>query len=126
MHARAKEIEQAQRSHKARLTRSLSALGALAAAILLVVFLPKVPFAHTDPSGASHAGASYDGMQGSMLAGSGALGYILIALIAFLLGVCVTVFCFRLKERQAEKGGVRSPEKNGTRSPEGKTQENDQ
>ena len=118
MHARAKEIEQAQRSHKARLTRSLSALGALAAAILLVVFLPKVPFAHTDPSGASHAGASYDGMQGSMLAGSGTLGYILIALIAFLLGVCVTVFCFRLKGRQAEKGGVRSPES--------KTQENDQ
>ena len=34
----------------------------------------------------------------SMYGGSAALGYIVIGLLAFLLGVCVTVLCFRLRQ----------------------------
>ena len=36
--------------------------------------------------------------------GGAALGYIVIGLLAFLLGVCVTVLCFRLRQMSREDG----------------------
>lgn len=46
-------------------------------------------------------------MTASILGGSAPLGYIAIGLLAFLLGVCVTILCFRIrlleKEEQAEE-----------------------
>ena len=43
----------------------------------------------------------------TMLGGSTALGYIVIGLLAFVLGVCVTILCFRIrllnKEEQTEE-----------------------
>ena len=38
----------------------------------------------------------------SMYGGGTALGYIVIGLLAFLLGVCVTVLCFRLRQMNRE------------------------
>lgn len=38
----------------------------------------------------------------SMYGGSDALGYIVIGLLAFLLGVCVTILCFRLRQMDRE------------------------
>ena len=38
----------------------------------------------------------------SMYGGGAALGYIVIGLLAFLLGVCVTVLCFRLRQMSWE------------------------
>ena len=38
----------------------------------------------------------------SMYGGGAALGYIVIGLLAFLLGVCVTVLCFRLRQMSRE------------------------
>ena len=38
-----------------------------------------------------------------MFSDSGALGYIVVALLAFLLGVSVTVFCLRLKKWREKK-----------------------
>ena len=40
----------------------------------------------------------------SMYGGSAALGYIVIGLLAFLLGACVTVLCFRLRQMNREDG----------------------
>ena len=40
----------------------------------------------------------------SMYGGGAALGYIVIGLLAFLLGVCVTVLCFRLRQMNREDG----------------------
>ena len=40
----------------------------------------------------------------SMCGGGAALGYIVIGLLAFLLGVCVTVLCFRLRQMSREDG----------------------
>ena len=37
-----------------------------------------------------------------MYGGGAALGYIVIGLLAFLLGVCVTVLCFRLRQMNRE------------------------
>ena len=51
----------------------------------------------------SQAG-SYSGFEtaGSVFHSSAALGYIVIGLLAFLLGVCVTVLCFRLRQMNRE------------------------
>ena len=46
----------------------------------------------------------------SMYGGSAALGYIVIGLLAFLLGVCVTVLCFRLRQMSREDGQDRKSE----------------
>ena len=46
----------------------------------------------------------YSGFEtaASMYGGGAALGYIVIGLLAFLLGVCVTVLCFRLRQMNQE------------------------
>ena len=48
----------------------------------------------------------YSGFEtsASMYGGGAALGYIVIGLLAFLLGVCVTVLCFRLRQISREDG----------------------
>ena len=47
---------------------------------------------------------SYSGFEtaGSVFHSSAALGYIVVGLLAFLLGVCVTVLCFRLRQMNRE------------------------
>ena len=47
---------------------------------------------------------NYSGFEtaASMYGGSAALGYIVIGLLAFLLGVCVTVLCFRIRQLSHE------------------------
>ena len=49
----------------------------------------------------------YSGFEtaASMYGGSAALGYIVIGLLAFLLGVCVTVLCFRLRQMSRGRAG---------------------
>ena len=42
-------------------------------------------------------------MSASIFSGSGYLGYIVIGIVAFLLGCAVTVFCFRLRKWQKDK-----------------------
>ena len=46
----------------------------------------------------------YSGFEttASMYGGGAALGYIVIGLLAFLLGVCVTVLCFRIRQLSRE------------------------
>ena len=49
---------------------------------------------------------NYSGFKtaASIFHGGAALGYIVIGLLAFLLGVCVTVLCFRLRQMSREDG----------------------
>ena len=53
---------------------------------------------------ASIQAGDYAGFEtaASMYGGGAALGYIVIGLLAFLLGVCVTVLCFRLRQMNCE------------------------
>ena len=47
----------------------------------------------------------YSGFEtAASMYGGGALGYIVIGLLASLLGVCVTVLCFRLRQMNREDG----------------------
>lgn len=54
----------------------------------------------------------YSGFEtaASMYGGGAALGYIVIGLLAFLLGVCVTVLCFRIRQLSREDGQDRESE----------------
>ena len=46
---------------------------------------------------------NYSGFEtAASMYGGAALGYIVIGLLAFLLGVCVTVLCFRLRQMNRE------------------------
>ena len=47
---------------------------------------------------------NYSGFEtaASMYGGGAALGYIVIGLLAFLLGVCVTILCFRIRQMNRE------------------------
>ena len=55
---------------------------------------------------ASIRAGDYSGFEtaASIFHGGAALGYIVIGLLAFLLGVCVTVLCFRLRQMSREDG----------------------
>ena len=55
---------------------------------------------------ASIQAGDYAGFEtaASMYGGGAALGYIVIGLLAFLFGVCVTVLCFRLRQMNREDG----------------------
>ena len=55
---------------------------------------------------------NYSGFEtaASMYGGGAALGYIVIGLLAFLLGVCVTVLCFRLRQMNREDDQDRESE----------------
>ena len=54
----------------------------------------------------------YSGFEtaASVFHGGAALGYIVIGLLAFLLGVCVTILCFRLRQMNREDGQDRESE----------------
>ena len=43
------------------------------------------------------------GMSASILADGGVLGYVIVGLIAFLLGISFTIFCVKLKKWQSEE-----------------------
>ena len=55
---------------------------------------------------------NYSGFEtaASIFYSGAALGYIVIGLLAFLLGVCVTVLCFRLQQMNREDGQDRESE----------------
>ena len=94
MHARAAELGREKRRKQTDLAAAVSVVLSLALIFALSAWMPHFSAAMT---------GAPDGMSASVFSGSGALGYIVIALLSFLLGVSVTVFCFRLKKWQDER-----------------------
>ena len=86
----------AARQRERRLRRSrIAGISAAAACLALIVgiscMMPGIA--------ASIQTGDYSGFEtAASMYGGGALGYIVIGLLAFLLGVCVTVLCFRLRQ----------------------------
>lgn len=78
-----------------RIWNTVAVAAAFALAIGLAVLIAKLPFKmpETEMSGAA----------ASIFAENEALGIIVAAILAFTLGVMVTVLCFRLKKHQEEK-----------------------
>ena len=86
-----------------RLRHNMVTMASAVAACL--VLLIGASFAMPGIAASIQAG-NYAGFEtaASMYGGGAALGYIVIGLLAFLLGVCVTVLCFRLRQMSREDG----------------------
>lgn len=89
-----RRIAEKERQKKLRRSR-IAAISAVAACLVLILvlslFMPGIA-GQLRPGGYS----DYE-MVASMFGENGALGYIIIGLLAFLLGVCVTILCFRIR-----------------------------
>ena len=88
---RAKELE---RQHRSRVA-ALAGAACLAVILGLALAMPSVT--------ARFSGADYYGGMTASLFSGGSLGYLLVGLLAFALGVCVTVLCVRLHERERDE-----------------------
>lgn len=97
MHKRAAEIEREDRNRKVLIMQGVSVVVGLAAVIVLAFIMPGMAGSLAVESATSAARAS-------IFSANNSLGYIVIAVIAFLFGISVAVFCFRLKKWRDENG----------------------
>ena len=90
----ARERKERQRRNK------ITVLAAAAACLALIVGVSLI----MPGIAANIQTGDYSGFEtaASIFHGGAALGYIVIGLLAFLLGVCVTVLCFRLRQMNWE------------------------
>ena len=95
MHQRAAQIKKEENDKKIRIIQTTSFGFALAMAVLLALFMPEL-------TGFSVQGSVPVGMNASIFAQKETLGFIVIAILSFLLGVAVTIFCFYLKKLYRE------------------------
>ena len=96
MRRRAAEIKTERRHVKVRVIQAVSAVCCLAAVIVLAVMAPGI-------SGAGGPGAAAPEMNASLFASSPILGYVVVGIIAFALGIAVTALCYQLKKWQDKK-----------------------
>lgn len=89
VHARAAEIEKQSIRHRIGIIQAVSAAAGIAAVIAIALMMPEALPA---------AGAGSFSMQASIFADNGSLGYIVVGVLAFMLGIGVTVLCFHLKK----------------------------
>ena len=92
------KMEQEKRLRRDKITMISAAAACLALLIGASLAMPGIA--------ASIQTGDYSGFEtaASIFHGGAALGYIVIGLLAFLLGVCVTVLCFRLRQMSREDG----------------------
>ncbi len=99
-----KRTAELKRKNQTRKQRALDAL-CVAACLLLVVGIGTwMPGLTGDTAGGSIA---HPAGTASLIGSHAALGYIMMGLLSFLLGVCVTVFLYRLRkgsERRRREG----------------------
>ena len=89
---RAQELQRQRRSR-------MAALGGAAACLAVILGLAlAMPSITARFSGADYGG----GMTASIFSG-GSLGYLVVGLLAFALGVCVTILCLRLRRYEQDE-----------------------
>ncbi len=95
LHKRAAELKKSSMLIRTWVLGAASVACSFALLMLLVNWMPGTAdtLAPGEPSG----------MSGSIFSENGFLGYLVTALIAFLLGISVTMFCFCLKKRQEKQ-----------------------
>ena len=93
---RVAKIEQEKRRRRNTVTMASAVAACLALLIGASLAMPGIA--------ASIRTGDYSGFEtaASIFHGGAALGYIVIGLLAFLLGVCVTVLCVRLRQMSRE------------------------
>ena len=95
---RAKEIKEEQRRKKHKIQMTVLSGVSLAACLYILVVIGSVMPRLT--AGFGEAPVSHTSGVASLLAGSEALGYVIMAIFAFLLGVCVTMLLHVIHRRQ--------------------------
>ena len=90
------KIERAKRLRRNTITMASAVAACLALLVGASLAMPGIT--------ANIQTGDYSGFEtaASIFHGGAALGYIVIGLLAFLLGVCVTVLCFRLRQMNRE------------------------
>ena len=98
------KIEREKRRRRNTVTMASAVAACLALLIGASLAMPGIA--------ASIQTGDYSGFEtaASIFHDGAALGYIVIGLLAFLLGVCVTVLCFRLRQMSREDGQDRESE----------------
>ena len=97
VHKRAAEIKRERQKKKQRALDTVCITACLILVIGLGLYMPEL--ATGIPGGEVHHASGAASLVGS----HAALGYILMGLMAFLLGVCVTVLLYRLHRRNERK-----------------------
>ena len=96
LHAAHGRVSERRRARSRRRTILVGG-GAAACAVALIAPMALAMPAFQDKLVPGNVSAA---MQASILADSGALGYAVVGIVAFLLGVAVTVFCVLLRKQQ--------------------------
>ena len=98
------KIEREKRRRRNTITMASAVVACLALLIGASLAMPDIA--------ASIQTGDYAGFEtaASIFHGGAALGYIVIGLLAFLLGLCVTVLCFRIRQLSREDGQDRESE----------------
>ena len=96
MHQRAAQINRENRDRKIRLIQAASLCGGFVLVIVLAFVIRSL-------AKLSVEGNIPYGMSASVFARNEILGYVIIAIVAFLLGISVTVFCFYLRKWNEER-----------------------
>ena len=95
LHRRMDAMKRAKACRRYVLTCAAAIAACLSVTVLLALGVSRLPVQ-------AQSGA-VAGMTASVFAGSPALSYIVVALVALILGAMVTVFCFRLRRHMEEK-----------------------
>ena len=91
MHDRAAQLEREKRTLRSRMLGAGCVAASLVLILITAVCMPGISatLAHVE---------NLSNMNASIFASSSVLGYIIIGLLAFALGIAVTIFCYRLKK----------------------------
>ena len=111
---RAKEIKEEQRRKKHKIQMTVLSGVSLAACLCILVVIGSVMPRLT--AGFGEAPVSHTSGVASLLAGSEALGYVIMAILAFLLGVSVTLLLHvihRRQQRQMHESDPKESDGNG-------------
>ena len=91
MHLRAAEIQTERKQRNVNILSSAVAIAGFAAVILLGIMMPGLTDKVT-------INGVYDGYNASIFSESSTIGFVVVAILSFLLGAAVTVFCFRIRK----------------------------
>ena len=101
------KIEQEKRLRRNTITMASAVAACLVLLIGASLAMPGIA--------ASIQTGDYSGFEtaATILGGGTALGYMVIGLLAFILGVCVTILCFRIRQLNKEEQTEKQKEDNG-------------
>lgn len=105
-----RRVAEQRRKRQRRRDRGIISAAVAACLGLIVALSAWLPAMMDKASAGSYAGHL---ASASMFAGSAAVSYLVIGLLSFVLGVCVTILCFRIRsfqreERETEAGDDRT------------------